>query len=307
MRILAHIHTFNDADIIDRTIDGVRRQTLSVDEILVVDNASTDGTLDRPSIGFTTPLRESRNGGTSGAVCSGMRYALEHGYDWIWVFDADSYPEADALERLLEVYDSLPRQVQNETAFLACLHANVQDGEPRHAGLFTDSGIAEAKPRSEDRYYPCHFTIWSGCLYRMAAVREIGVPNPDYVLDWGEGEYGYRVMKAGYKGLTVQDAMLHHNVRGRLSFNSIPVKIGSMRFTVYEFSPHRCYYGARNMLYFLLYDVGKWHPKLVLRTLVMVMRQIAGFALKPHNHRMHLRACVRGLWHGLSGNIAARY
>jgi rhamnopyranosyl-N-acetylglucosaminyl-diphospho-decaprenol beta-1,3/1,4-galactofuranosyltransferase len=44
MRVLAHIHTFNDADIIDRTIEAVLLQTRPVDGILVVDNASTDGT-----------------------------------------------------------------------------------------------------------------------------------------------------------------------------------------------------------------------------------------------------------------------
>ena len=244
MRILAHIHTFNDADIIDGTIDGVRRQTRPVDEILVVDNASTDGTLDRPSIKHVTVLSQTLNGGTSGAVHNGMRYALEHGYDWIWLFDADSYPEPDALEKLLELYGDLPEAVQKQTAFLACVHANVQDGELRHAGLFTEAGIAEANPDPKTRYYACHFTIWSGCLYRLDAVRDIGLPNADYVLDWGEGEYGYRVMRAGYKGFADQKAMLHHNVRGCLSFNRIPVKLGPAEFTVYEFSPHRCYYGA---------------------------------------------------------------
>jgi len=62
MRVLAHIHTFNDADIIDRTIESVQRQTRPVDGILVVDNASTDGTLDRPSL--NTP-RSCATGRTS--------------------------------------------------------------------------------------------------------------------------------------------------------------------------------------------------------------------------------------------------
>jgi glycosyltransferase involved in cell wall biosynthesis len=47
VRVLAHIHTFNDADIIDRTIEALLRQSRPVDGILVVDNASSDATLDR--------------------------------------------------------------------------------------------------------------------------------------------------------------------------------------------------------------------------------------------------------------------
>src|SRR2546425_269321 len=104
MRILAHIHTFNDADIIDRTIAAIQAQTRPVDAILVVDNASRDDTLQQPSVKHATVLRLAENTGTSGAVHSGMRFALEQGYDWIWVFDADSTPKPDALEKLLDLY-----------------------------------------------------------------------------------------------------------------------------------------------------------------------------------------------------------
>src|ERR1700732_2052846 len=109
MRVLAHIHTFNDADIIDRTIDSVLRQTRRVDGILVVDNASTDSTLDRPSLKHAEILRHRVNLGTSGTVITGMQFALQHDYDWIWVFDADSNPEPEALEKLLELYAGWPR------------------------------------------------------------------------------------------------------------------------------------------------------------------------------------------------------
>ena len=112
MRVLAHIHTFNDADIIDRTIESVRRQTRPVNGILVVDNASTDGTLDRPPLRYATILRHEDNLGTSGTVITGMRFALEHDYDWIWVFDADSAPEPDALERMLELYAGWPQSLR---------------------------------------------------------------------------------------------------------------------------------------------------------------------------------------------------
>src|SRR5437870_4255912 len=47
MRVLAHIHTFNDADIIERTVAAVLGQTRRPDAVLIVDNASSDATLDR--------------------------------------------------------------------------------------------------------------------------------------------------------------------------------------------------------------------------------------------------------------------
>jgi GT2 family glycosyltransferase len=307
MRVLAHIHTLNDVDIIDATIEAVQRQTYPVDEILIVDNGSTDGTLERPSVKNLTVLRHPENRGTSGAVYSGLRYALEHDYDWIWVFDADSIPEPDALGKLLDLYAGWPQELQDETAFLACLHSNIQDGVARHAGIFTRRGIDQASPGPEARYYLCHFTIWSGCLYRLAAVRQIGLPNPDYMLDWGEGEYGYRIMKAGYKGFTYQDSLLHHNIRGPLSFNRIEIKFGPTAFTLFEFKPIRIYYQSRNMVYFLLYEIEQGNRGLLLRTILGVLRQGVGFMLRPRHHGRHLVACIRGLWHGLTGNISARY
>ena len=89
MRVLAHIHTFNDADIIDRTIAAVTRRTRPDAEILVIDNGSSDDTLDRPSLRRATVLRHRKNLGTSGSVRTGFAYALDHGFDWIWIFDAD--------------------------------------------------------------------------------------------------------------------------------------------------------------------------------------------------------------------------
>jgi rhamnosyltransferase len=307
MRVLAHIHTFNDADIIDQTMEAVLRQTRPVDGILLVDNASTDGTLDRPSLKHATVLRHPENLGTSGAVVTGLRFALEQDYDWIWVFDADSIPEPDALERLLDLYTGWPRNLQDETAFLACLYSNVQDGVPRHGGLFTRHGLAAARPEPEARYYHCHFTIWSGCLYRLAAIRQIGLPNPDYVLDWGEAEYGYRVMKAGYKGFIHQDAVLHHNIRGHTSFTPVEVKLGPATVTFYEFPPIRCYYSRRNMLYFALYDFAEERRGFLRFIAGSLLELPLRFLLRPWGHEREILACVRGLWHGVTGNIAARY
>jgi GT2 family glycosyltransferase len=307
MRVLAHIHTFNDADIIDRTIEAVLGQTRPVDGLLVVDNASTDGTLDRASLRHATVLRHPENRGTSGAVHSGFRFALEHHYDWVWVFDADSIPEPGALQQLLDLYAGWPRNLQDETGFLACQHQNVADGVPQHGGIFTEHGRAASGPVPQQRYFPCHFTIWSGCLYRLDAVRQIGLPNANYVLDWGEGEYGYRVMKAGYKAFIHQDSILHHNIRGYTTIDPTVLKLGPLSLTFIEAPPIRCYYSCRNMLYFVLYDIARGRPKLLLRSLLGPARLTLTFLLRPRNHGEHIRACFRGFWHGLTGNIAARY
>jgi GT2 family glycosyltransferase len=298
MRILAHIHTFNDADIIERTIASLRAQTHPVDDILVVDNASRDDTLAQPAVNGVSVLRLAENGGTSGAVHSGFRYALAHDYDWIWVFDADSTPQPDALAKLLDLYAGLPQDQRDRTAFVACMHYNMQDGIPRHGSIFTEQGVEVVNPAPEAPYYLCHTTIWSGVLYRLAAVREIGLPNVDYVLDNGESEYGYQIKKAGYLGFVCQDAVLEHNIRGFLGIPQEPDKPAP---------PIRCYYVFRNALYFALYDFRERRSRLLIGTVLGLAGMVVNFLRRPRNHAPQLRACARGIWHGVTGNIAARY
>jgi GT2 family glycosyltransferase len=307
MRVLAHIHTFNDADIIDQTVDAVLRQTRPVDEILIVDNASTDATTDRPCMTRATLIRHDENLGTSGAVQRGFRYALEHGYDWIWIFDADSLPEPDALETLLDLYAGWPPQLQEEVACLGCLSHDERNRVFFPGAVFTQRGIARSRPTPQARHYACHFTLWSGCLYCLATIRQIGHPNPDYVLDWGEIEYGYRVMKAGFKCYIHQDAVLHHNVRGYASVVPVEIKRGGTTVTTYDYPPIRCYYSSRNRFYFALYDFTEKRIWLVLREAFGQTMLMLSFLVHPRNHGRHVLASFRGIWHGIIGNIAARY
>jgi rhamnopyranosyl-N-acetylglucosaminyl-diphospho-decaprenol beta-1,3/1,4-galactofuranosyltransferase len=322
MRVLVHIHTFNDADIIDRTVDAVLHQTRPPDGILIVDNASTDGTLDRTFPEQVSVIRNAANLGTSGAVRIGFEHALARGFDWMWILDADSVPEPEALATLLELYAGWPSNVQEETGFIACLPLDQTDGQPLNGRLFTPYGNVVAAPTPEQRYYMCHVTIWSGCLYRLTAVRRIGLPNADYVLDRGELEYAYRVMKAGYKAFIHRDAVFRHNIRGTATLTSKRVKVGPITLVFFDLPPIRCYYTCRNTLYFTVYDskdgyLAKLQELFRLRSRPgrSLMSGIAwrtaaltlNFVLRPRTQGAQIRACLRGIWDGLTGNIAARY
>lgn len=309
MRVLALVFSFNDADVIGQTVSAISRQTRPPDEILVVDNASTDGTLDDPALKNVTVIRQSENLGASGAICSGFRYALCHDYDWVWTFDADAAPEPDALAKKLDLYASWPSDLQDETAFIACLHRNAGDGEPLYdrSRVLSRFGWTTVRPRPEQRYYLCHFTTWSGCLYRVAAIRKIGLPNPDYFADWGEAEYGYRVMKAGYKGFTYRDAIHNHDVRGFASLRPLEVRRGGKTVTVLQFPPLRSYYTARNRLYLTLYDFAEVRPWMILRIVWQLTVIAVKLLRRPRANLANLSAFFRGIWHGVTGNVAARY
>lgn len=320
MRVLAHIHTLNASHVIDQALDALQRQTRPPDAIVIVDNGSTDGTLNRIFLEEVAVIRNPMDLGVSGSIRVGFSHALNHGFDWIWVLDADAVPEPRALETLLELHDGWSQAVKDETGFIACLPRTEPDGTPLHGQLFTEHGRFAIMPTPGQHYYPCQITIWSGCLYRLAAVRKVGLPNGDYFMDRGELEYGYRMMKAGYKGYIHQDAQIRQHVS--IFSNSKGLKVGPLNLTFYELPPLRCYYTLRNTLYFALYDQAD--GRLVRLRELWRLRSRPGrgfmsgiawqaglftlnFALRPGNHGEHIRACLLGIWHGVTGNITARY
>ena len=308
MSVLAHIHTLNDEDVIERSLHAVLTQTHAVDAVLIVDNGSTDGTLKRPFPDNVTLLPQRENLGTSGAVAIGLRHGIDHGYDWVWTFDADSAPRKDALQVLLALYGSFPPELQRETGWVACLPVNVHDGRARQGLRIRPGSYVEVRPEPGRDWYECDVSIWSGMLFRSEAVRRIGLPSADYRLDWGEFEYGYRVGEAGFRGFIHTKSVLDHDIGGAPSAPLIERRIGPLRVPVLAVPPTRAYYYVRNNLYFWLYEYRgpRWRIAALAR-LLKCTKLVANALLLPRARGRTLAAVARGYRDGLLGRISARY
>ena len=309
MRILAHMHTMNDAAVIEQLLEGLRRQTQPIDAILIVDNASTDGTLDRTFSETVTIIRNPQNQGTSGPVRMAFAHALEHGFDWVWIFDADSVPQPDALENLLAFFERLPPEKQGQVCFLAgpplTGTGKIKQKPIRLEGSW---GMTEVTLASAEEFTQCDCMIWSGTLFRTAAIARIGLPRADYMLDYAELEYGYRARQLGLISYVVHNSVIHHDVGRNAGANiSRIIRLGPMKLSLLEISPTRCYYTVRNEIYFWLYQSKPRNMLAVLRAIVRRFRLTAKFAVRPFSHRTQLGACIRGIWDGLTGHMERRY
>lgn len=326
MRILGHIHTFNDENVIERCLGALLAQTRPADAILIVDNGSTDGTLDRDFPPEVTVVRNGHNMGTSGAVHIGLKYAMENGFDWALILDADCALRPDALEKLVALWESLSPDVQAKIWRLSSLPMELpekavsvpfsvslafyegnQTPRPRHGVVFSDRGYARVVPEAGASHYACDATIWSGCMFRLDAVREVGLPPMDYVLDWGEYEYGYRGKRKGFKALMSQESLLDHNIRGHASFQFTRYGIGPFAFQLIEMPPIRCYYVIRNTLYFWLFEFHGPSLRAALPRIFKMVFLTLNFAVRPISHREHFKACLRGFRDGLAKRMDRRY
>jgi rhamnopyranosyl-N-acetylglucosaminyl-diphospho-decaprenol beta-1,3/1,4-galactofuranosyltransferase len=307
MRVLAHIHTFNEAAFIDQALEGLQRQIRRPDAIIIVDNGSTDGTVDRTFPENVTVVVNSADLGTSGSVGVGFTHALKHGFDWIWVLDADSVPKPDALANLLASFEGMALAEREEVCFLACRLATESNAAAHRPLAFTESGLKFVSPSPELGYCRCDLFIWSGSLFRMAAVAKIGLPSPDYFMDLSELDYGYRAMRLGFTSYVVESAVLHQDVGRTPGVATRFWRLGPLSIRLYEISPARCYYYVRNMLYFWLYQFRPARPLRIARTIVHAIVFPRTFAVRPYSHSRHLIACLRGLRDGLTGNMGERY
>lgn len=104
--ICAVVVTFNRKALLVNCLNALKAQTHPLTHIVVIDNASTDGTADfLGEHGWTnndafTLLTLSENMGGAGGFHEGIKYAFEQGFDYIWLMDDDGVPANDCLASL---------------------------------------------------------------------------------------------------------------------------------------------------------------------------------------------------------------
>lgn len=106
MKIAAVVVTYNRIDLLKECINALEEQKVECD-ILIVNNNSDDGTRewikeymrDHKNV-FCHSLK--KNTGGAGGFNHGMKWAVQAGYDYVWIMDDDCIVKEDSLEKLLE-------------------------------------------------------------------------------------------------------------------------------------------------------------------------------------------------------------
>jgi GT2 family glycosyltransferase len=107
-RVIAVVVNHNGRAFLRDTFRGLAAQTRAIDDVLVVDTGSNDGSADwaRSRLGDDAVL--AVRGQFGRAVMSALRDQRTAGMDWVWLLHDDSAPEPEALERLLSEAESRP-------------------------------------------------------------------------------------------------------------------------------------------------------------------------------------------------------
>lgn len=247
MRIVAVVVTYNRLPLLQVLVERLLTVD-AVSSILVIDNASVDGTAEWLATADVRHRTLDRNRGGAGGFEAGLRTAVEeYDADLVWLMDDDGLPEPGCLDRLLEEEDPSTGSGRR-LDFWGPLVVDIDDPDRLVFPIRLPGGTrvvqdrASAAAAATDGVLDGIVIPFNGVLVTRALVERIGYPRAEFFI-WGDDhEYRLRAEAAGARIGTVVDAIVQHPSVGDLG---TPMMFGR---TTYNHTPsdlkHYCM--ARN-------------------------------------------------------------
>lgn len=104
-RLLIIIPAYNEQGAIHQVVSGVR-QTVPQADVLVINDGSADNTALRAEAAGALVVQHPFNLGIGGAVQTGLKFARDHGYDYVIRLDGDGQHQAAEIHMLLRALQS---------------------------------------------------------------------------------------------------------------------------------------------------------------------------------------------------------
>ena len=235
MSVAVIIVNYNSGALLDRCLQSLLAQTLCADELVVVDNASTDAESQSilDAITTATIIRSETNLGYGGAINLAVRTIDTP--DYIVCLNPDAFPEPDWLEAMVNAADSHPDYGSFASLMLREDDTSVVDGAGDELHF---TGIPWRRFHQQELHDNLQTEpVFSACagaaLYRTVLFNQLGGFDDVYFMYVEDIDLGFRLQLAGYPCLFVRDAIVHH--------------IGSA--VTGEGSDFSVYFGHRNLVY----------------------------------------------------------
>lgn len=295
--LTAVVVTYNRRKLLERCLIAISRQNMQPDLLLVVDNASSDGTTEWLSAWLSNHVPNSwlitlpQNYGGAGGFSRGMDASLNRGADWIWMMDDDAEPHPEALEELMKVADNSA----NVYGSLA-----VNDGDTS----WTTTLLGECQrvvDKSAD--VPARSRVQSlpflGFLIHRDLVSRIGLPDAGYFIAADDIEYCMRAERAGAEIIIAGKSHIEHPKSDRYI-----ARVPGRELVCLKLPPWKRYYDTRNRLLIARKYYG---IKLVTHTIPgSFMRLLAALIHEPRKPAQ-LWAFLAGFIDGLLGRKGRRH
>lgn len=215
--VTAIIVNWNRKNDVIALLDSVAHLDGHHPRVVVVDNASSDGS----AAAITAhPLEvilieNPVNLGGTGGFNTGLRYALDNlEQDYLWLLDNDATVAPGALSALVE---TMEKDTSIAVAGSKILNAHDPDYIVE-TGAHIDWGTASVvpvnrnviNPGDEPKLFDVEYVAICSALFRVSALKQIGVMDERYFLLWDDMDWGASFSQAGYRVVAVNHSVIYH-------------------------------------------------------------------------------------------------
>jgi rhamnosyltransferase len=301
--VAAYVTAYQDFEALDRCMASLECQSHPIQEIFIVDNSPVN--LFSPNRYKNTVVDfHPENIGVAGGMKVGIDRAIEKGYDFIWLFDQDSAPSPDLLEKLLTQYKELSEKGR-KVGIIAVLPIEANINLPVHGAIFSDYKLVPLLGDDEPGdVYSCDAVITSGALINLNAARHVKPPMSELFLDAVDWDYCMNFRNKGYEVIVVKNAKMTHCL-GYYSKVKVRQIRGKNEMFVYLCSPLRYYYSCRNHTFF---ETRASSRKFLLKSVINRFGYLGNMLIRilryePDRLTIKMWACVLGTFDGFRGRL----
>lgn len=206
------IPNYNGIGYLDGCLQAMERQTVRPDDVIVVDNGSSDGSADfvRRHYPWVHLIELPENTGFTGAVNTGIRASGSMDYVILLNNDTRAFPDFAG---------ELIRAMEKRSDIFSCQAKMLSMSDPRRiddAGdLYCALGWAFARGRGKSAECFRHpAEIFSCCagaaIYRMSILKEIGLFDENHFAYLEDTDIGWRARIRGYRNVYIPAAKVLH-------------------------------------------------------------------------------------------------
>ncbi|WP_164516719.1 glycosyltransferase [Clostridium transplantifaecale] len=223
--------TYNRWNCLSKLLDALEKQTKKINSIIIVDNHSSDGTMnnlhERGAVDIVgddeTSVKECKgiryiyyynkeNEGGSGGFYKAIDIATGWECDYLWIMDDDVLPETDCLEKLLgsmkpEIQAVIPNRTDKNFDDRVCTKLDMKS-----TLKFSVMKRKTFEPHPlRNSLYIVEDIPFEGPLVSFEIVKKVGLPHKDFFILCDDTDYAIRIRKHTRIGF-VTDATLHRQL-----------------------------------------------------------------------------------------------
>lgn len=239
------ICNYNKSSYVVNCIQSVLESDTDDFDVYVVDNASTDDSVQRIREAFGSRvmlLVNETNLGGSGGFNTGIRKVLEGQYPYVMCLDNDVLVDESAISSLLSYMQTHPDigmlgsrvYHMEEPDYVQQFGLNIDFEnyivDTLYANVYEDGTLPEL--------LYCDTVATCSVLVRTEAVRKAGIMPEDNFIYWDDMEWGWRIKQAGYRVAAYGKSKVLHTKGAANRNNAVFINYYNIRNRIHFFAKY---------------------------------------------------------------------